>query len=172
MLNTDIISSIIIFLLGAIFGASAVFYSMKDKLKSLRQASASRSITMLEQVAQHTGKVSHVFRKYSSVVTEIGPKSERMTAKQVRELDDLSNQLVDVYEQATIAESKLLLLGEQRLEKALKLYTGKMAQYRKQIYPGRYSNADEANKLRNEVSEMREQFYTILSERYDQKIGQ
>ena len=169
--NTALIESIITLLLGAIFGALIVYYSMRDKLRVLQEAHTGRRIAMLEQVAQHIGKVSHVFRKYSSLVTEIGPKTERMSARQERELDDLSNQLVEVYEQATIAESKLLLLGEQRLEKALKLYTGKMAQYRKQIYPGRYNAAEEANKLRNEVSGMRDQFYVILSERYDHNTG-
>ena len=168
--NSALVESLIIALLGAIFGALLTYYTMKDTLRSLQQAHTGRRIAMLEQVAQHIGKVSHVFRKYSSLVTEIGPGLERMSAKQERELNELSGQLVEVYEQATIAESKLLLLGEQRLEKALKLYTGKMAQYRKQIYPGRYSDADDANKLRAEVSDMREQFYIILSERYDQKI--
>jgi hypothetical protein len=167
---TALFESIITLSLGAVFGGLAVFYSMKDRLKELQQANSSRRISMLEEVAQHIGKVSHVFSKYSSVVAEIGPKSERMSPKQNRELLDLSSQLVDVYEEATIAESKLLLLGEQRLEKALKLYTGKMAQYRRQIYPGRYTNVDQANTLRKEIAEMREQFYSILSERYDQKL--
>lgn len=169
MNNIDIFSTIIIFITGAIFGAAAVFYSIKDKLKQQQAAGSQRRIALLEQVAQHIGKVSHVFSKYSSLVNGIGTKAERMSAKQAQELDALSNELVEVYEEVSVAESKLLLLGEQRLEKALKLYTAKMAQFRKQIYPGRYSNVDEANQLKQEVSKMREQFYDILSQRYDQK---
>lgn len=170
MENFDFIGTLITFGLGATFGALAVFYSMKDKLQRQQQAGSQRRIDLLEQVAQHVGKVSHVFGKYSSLVSEIGIKAERMSPKQEKELDDLSNQLVAVYEEVSIAESKLLLLGEQRLEKALSLYTGKMAQYRKQVYPGRYNNVDEANRVRKEVAQMRDQFYDILSQRYDQKI--
>ena len=167
--NFDIIGSSIIFILGAIFGAAAVFYSFKDKLQQQQQAMSMRRIGQLEQVAQHVGKVSHVFSKYASLVGEIGPKVERMSSKQERELESLSQELVSVYEEISIAESKLLLLGEQKLEKAMKLYTAKMAQYRKQVYPGRYNKVDDAKQLKAEVSKMREQFYDVLSQRYDQK---
>ena len=169
--NPTFISTIITIVLGACFGGLAVFFSMKEKLKQLQQTVNSRRISLLEQVAEHVGKVAHVFSKYASLVSEIGPKEERMSAKQQRELESLSNQLVEVYEQISIAESKLLLLGELRLEKALKLYTSKMAQFHKQIFPGRYSSTDEAGQRRKDVVEMREQFYAILSERYDQKQG-
>lgn len=163
------LDSVIMLLLGATFGAIAVFVTLKDKLKQQRQALSSRRIMLIEQVAQHVGKVSHVFGKYASLVSDIGPKADRMSARQQQELDELSSQLVDIYEEVSIAESKLLLLGEQRLEKALKLYTSKMAHFRKQIYPGRYSKPEEAAATRKEVSQMKEQFYDILSERYDQK---
>ncbi|MEE8060059.1 MAG: hypothetical protein V3T17_19840 [Pseudomonadales bacterium] len=171
MNNTTFFDAVITIMLGAGFGGLAVFYSMKDKLKQLQQVNTSRRIGLLEQVAQHVGKVSHVFSKYASLASEIGPKAERMSAKQERELEELSNQLVEVYEEVSIAESKLLLLGEQRLEKALKLYTSKMALYHKQVYPGRYTDTEKVGLLRKDVTEMREQFYTILSERYDQKLG-
>lgn len=166
---TTILNSAIMLLLGTTFGGIAVFITLRDKLKQQRQALSSRRITLIEQVAQHVGKVSHVFGKYASLVSDIGPKAERMSPRQEQELNDLSNQLVEIYEEVSIAESKLLLLGEQRLEKALKLYTNKMAHFRKQIYPGRYSSPEEAAKARKDVSQMKEQFYDILSERYDQK---
>ncbi|MCP3909007.1 MAG: hypothetical protein GY712_13435 [Oceanicoccus sp.] len=169
--NFDIIGTSIIFILGSIFGAAAVFYTLKDKLQQQQQAMSIRRIGLLEQVAQHVGKVSHVFSKYASLVAEIGPKVERMSAKQERELESLSEELVAVYEEISIAESKLLLLGEQKLEKAMKLYTAKMAQFRKQVYPGRYNKVDDARQLKTEVSQMREQFYDVLSQRYDQKSG-
>ena len=161
--NFDIIGTSIIFILGSIFGAAAVFYTLKDKLQQQQQAMSIRRIGLLEQVAQHVGKVSHVFSKYASLVAEIGPKVERMSAKQERELESLSEELVAVYEEISIAESKLLLLGEQKLEKAMKLYTAKMAQFRKQVYPGRYNKVDDARQLKTEVSQMREQFYDVLS---------
>ena len=171
MENGELLNTLIIFLFGLVFGAVAVFLHMNDKLKTLQAITAQRRISLMEQVAQHVGKVSHVFGKYSSLVNEIGTKVERMSAGQKQELDSLSSQLVDVYEEVAIAESKLLLLGEQKLEKALKLYTAKMALFRKQIYPGRYSNDEEAAQLKREVTLMRSQFYDVLSQRYDQKTS-
>lgn len=168
--NLNIISTAITFLLGLALGGWAMYTNVKDKLKEQQLALSGRRVGLLEQVAQHIGKVSHVFSKYSSLVNDIGPKGQRISAKQEKELEDLSNQLVNVYEEVSIAESKLLLLGEQKLNKALKLYTAKMAQYRKQIFPGRYTSAEEANQLKQEVTQMREQFYDILSQRYDQKL--
>lgn len=165
--NATIISTGISLLLGMSFGALAMFYSTKEKLKKYQQANSSRRIGMLEQVAQHVGKVSHTFSKYSSLVNEIGPQAEGISVRQGAELEDLSSDLVSVYEEISIAESKLLLLGEKRLEKAMKLYTAKMAQYRKKIYPGRYSNSEEANTIKKDIISMKDQFYNILSERYD-----
>ena len=167
----DIFNIVLALLLGIALGGSLVFWLQKKGAQGIDQVARLRGVSLLEQVAEHIGKVSHVFSKYASLVIEIGPHPERMSSAQQRELEALSNDLVRVYEEVSVAESKLLLLGEQRLEKALKLYTVKMAQFRKQIYPGRYQNADDAGKLRKEVTEMKEQFYTILSERYDQKIG-
>lgn len=163
----SIISSAVTFLLGVSAGALAVFYLSRGKMDRYKQAHSQRRISMLEQVAQHVGKVSHTFSKYASVVSDIGPKTDRITSKQTAELEELSNELVAVYEEISIAESKLLLLGEKRLEKAMKLYTVKMAQFRKQIFPGRYAHSEDIGKMKKEVSSMREQFYDILSERYD-----
>lgn len=167
MTSASIVSTIVSLIIGASCGALIVFYSFKDKLKRYQQHNAAKRISMLEQVAQHVGKVSHVFGKYSSLVSEIGPRSDRMSAKQEREINDLSSELVSVYEEISIAESKLLLLGEKRLEKAMKIYTHKMAQFHKQIYPGRYTNIDDAAQLKKDLSQLRGQFYDILSERYD-----
>lgn len=166
--NFDTTGTMISFIIGLTIGATVLFYIMKQQVQQLQQLTNHRRIGLLEEIAQHIGKVSHVYSKYASLVSEIGPKLERMSPKQQKELDELSAELVAVYEEVSIAESKLLLLGETRLEKALKLYTGKMAQYRRQVYPGRYNNIEEANALKQQVSEMRVQFYDILSQRYDQ----
>ncbi len=167
ILTMDIFDTLIKISLGACFGALLVFYVMRDKIDKQCRSNTMRRILLLEEVAQHVGKVSHVFGKYTALVNEVGPNSERMSMKQEQELEQLSSQLVDVYEQVSMAEAKLLLLGEKRLEKALKLYTAKMAQFRRQYYPGRYSSAEQAGQLKQETSQMREQFYNVLSERYD-----
>jgi hypothetical protein len=42
-----------------------------------------------------------------------------------------------------------------------------MAQFRKLYYPGRYTEQEQANQAHKELSELRTQFYQLLSERYD-----
>jgi len=170
--SIDIIDLFVKFGLGAIFGGSAVYFTIKDRLDKQKKYNAGRRVNLLEDVAQHVGKVSHVFGKYATLVMEVGPNAGRMSVKQERELEELNNDLVEVYQEIAIAESKLLLLGEKKLDKALKIYTGKMAQFRKQFYPGRYTSTEDLNTNKKETSAMREQFYDILSERYDQIIQQ
>lgn len=170
MNNIEIIDTMAKLLLGSVLGGACVYWILRDKITQVQNAHNKRRVTLIEQVAQHVGKVSHVFSKYSSLINDIGPKAENVSSKQLQELEYLSNQLVDVYEEISIAESKLLLLGEKRLEKALKLYTAKMAQYRKQFYPGRYKQREEASEFKKDINQMREQFYDILSERYDTNI--
>lgn len=168
---TNLTDLFIALVVGAIVGGNAIFLLLRDKLKARENAPQLRRVDILEQVAQHVGKVNYVFGKYASLVNEIGPRAERMSARQQQELEELSQDLVAVYEEISVAESKLLLLGELRLEKALKLYTAKMAQFRKQVYPGRYQNNNDVAVLKKELGEMRDQFYHHLSERYDQKNG-
>lgn len=167
----NIFDLFIALLIGAIAGGSAIFLLLRDRLQAPANNAQQRRTELLEQVAEHVGKVSYVFGKYAALAGEIGPRAERMSARQQTELEALSEELVSVYEEVAVAESKLLLLGELRLEKALKLYTAKMAQYRKQIYPGRYRNSEEATALKKEVNGMREQFYHHLSQRYDHNAG-
>ena len=167
----EIIDTLIMLILGATFGGLTVYFSVKNKLGTIDEHKKQRRTSLLEEVAEHLGKVSHVFSKYSSLIIEIGPKADRMSIKQEKELEELSNQLVEVYEQVSMAETKLLLLGEKRLHKTLKLYTGKMAQYRKQFYPGRYKNAEQTTAFKKELATIRDQFYDTLSERYDQAIA-
>jgi tRNA U34 5-carboxymethylaminomethyl modifying GTPase MnmE/TrmE len=163
----DILETIIKILIGVAIGGSAVFFAMRDKLQQQERSRAHRRLAVLEEVSQHLGKVSHVFGKYASLVTEIGPQKERMSVKQQQELDALSNELVEVYEEVSIAEAKLLMLAEKRLEKAMKIYSSKMAQFRKQFYPGRYTVMEDLSAAKKDIAKMREQFYDVLSDRYD-----
>lgn len=164
----EFIETIVMLILGALFGGLAVYFSIREKLQLINEHKSQRRSTLLEEVAEHLGKVSHVYSKYASLINEIGPKADRMSIKQQKELEDLSSQLVEVFEQVSVADAKLLLLGEKRLQKSLKLYTGKMAQFRKQFYPGRYHNSEQTVAFKKELTTIRDQFYDTLSERYDE----
>lgn len=167
----ELIETIAMLILGAVFGGLSVFFTVKEKLRTIQEHQSQRRTTLLEEVAEHLGKITHVYSKYASLINEIGPKADRMSHKQQKELEELSTELVSVFEQVSVAESKLLLLGEKRLQKALKLYTGKMAQFRKQFYPGRYQNSEQTIAFKKELGTIRDQFYDTLSERYDEAMG-
>ena len=167
----ELIETIAMLLLGAIFGGLSVFFSVREKLRQVSEHKSQRRTTLLEEVAEDLGKITHVYNKYASLINEIGPKAERMSLQQQKELEALSEDLVKVFEQVSVAESKLLLLGEKRLQKSMKLYTGKMAQFRKQFYPGRYQNAEQPTVFKKELATARDQFYDTLSERYDQAMA-
>lgn len=166
----EYLNTLIELVIGAVFGALAVFFILREKIKHYEKNIKLRRSTILEEVAAHIGKVSHVFSKYSSVLNEVGPTTDNMSPKQQQDLDELSTQLVEVYEEISIAEAKLLLLGEKTLQKALKLYSGKMAVFRKQFYPGRYTDPEAAVRMKKELSTLRSQFYDILSQRYDDAL--
>ena len=166
----EYLNTLIELIIGAAFGAIAVFFILREKIKQYEKNIKLRRSTILEEVAGHIGKVSHVFSKYSSVLNEVGPTTDNMSPKQQQDLDELSTQLVEVYEEVSIAEAKLLLLGEKTLQKALKLYSGKMAVFRKQFYPGRYTDPEAAVRMKKELSSLRSQFYDILSQRYDDAL--
>lgn len=166
----EYLNTLIELVIGAVLGSLAMFFILREKIKQYEKNIKLRRSTILEEVAAHIGKVSHVFSKYSSVLNEVGPTKDRISPKQEKELDDLSQQLVEVYEQVSIAEAKLLLLGEKNLQKALKLYSGKMALFRKKFYPGRYTDSEEAVTMKKELANLRGQFYDILSQRYDQVL--
>ncbi|WP_019529910.1 hypothetical protein [Dasania marina] len=167
----EIIETVAMLVLGALFGGFSVHFSVKEKLRLVSEHKSQRRTTLLEEVAEHLGKVTHTYSKYASLINEIGPKADRMSLKQQKELDELSGQFVDVFEQVSVADAKLLLLGEKRLQKSMKLYTGKMAQFRKQFYPGRYHSSEQTTAFKKELSTVRDQFYDTLSERYDQAAG-
>ena len=58
------------------------------------------------------------------------------------------------------------------MEKALRLYAAKIALFRKQVYVGRQDISDqEIAELKAGILNLREQFYDILSRRYDRLIA-
>jgi len=69
------------------------------------------------------------------------------------------------------AEAKLLMLGEKTMEKTLRLYGAKIALFRKQVYVGRQDISDqEIANIKSSILTLREQFYDLLSKRYDRLL--
>jgi len=83
----------------------------------------------------------------------------------------VNQELVDEFKKLADAESKLLMLGEKTMEKTLRLYAAKIALFRKQVYIGRQDISEqEIAELKATILTLREQFYDLLSRRYDRLL--
>ena len=159
--------------LGA-FG-TLVFIWLRNKHTIRSQVKLTRGqkhIDLLEQISLEVGKVNHIFAKYSSLIIESTRFGKRWPASRKQELERVNSELVTEFERLADAEAKLLMLGEKTMEKTLRLYAARIALFRKQVYVGRQDISDqEIAKLKTSILELREQFYDILSRRYDRLIA-
>jgi len=130
-----------------------------------------RRLEVLESIAADVGNVSHIFAKYSSLVVESIRFGSRWPDSRKQELDNISQALVDEFKKLSDAESKLLMLGEKLLEKNLRLYGSKVANFRRQVYVGRTDISEEdILAMKRDINILREQFYDFLSKKYDRLL--
>ena len=138
----------------------------------INQGRSERRIDMLEDVSKDVGNVNHTFAKYSSLVIESTRFGNRWPQARKDELTKINSELVDQFRKMADAESKLLMLGEKALEKTLRLYGAKIAQFRKQVYVGRQDISEQdIVQIKQDILQLREQFYDILSHKYDRLLS-
>lgn len=126
---------------------------------------------LLEEVSEAVGSVNHIFAKYSALVIESTRFGSRWPQARQDELTRINQELVVEFNKLAQAEAKLLMLGEKLMERTLRLYAAKIAYFRKQVYVGRQDITEtEIAKLKQEVVKLREQFYDILSRKYDRLL--
>lgn len=127
---------------------------------------------LLEDISSKVGHVNHSFARYSSLVIESTRFGKRWPAERKQELDRINMELVKEFEKLSDAEAKLLMLGEKTMEKTLRLYAARIAVFRKQVYIGRQDISDqEIADLKSSILQLREQFYELLSRRYDKLLA-
>ena len=133
---------------------------------------AKHRLGILEQISSEVGHVNHSFARYSSLVIESTRFGKRWPAERKQELDRVNRELVKEFEKLSSAEARLLMLGEKTMEKTLRLYAARIAVFRKQVYVGRQDISDqEIAELKSAIMQLREQFYEILSRRYDKLLA-
>ena len=131
-----------------------------------------RRLQILEDVSTQVGTVTHIFAKYSSLVVESIQFGERWPQARRLELESVNTELVAEFKKLAEAEAKLLMLGEKNLERSLRLYGAKIAVYRKQVYVGRKDiSLEQITALKNAINQVREQFYDMLSRKYDRLLA-
>ena len=131
-----------------------------------------RRLEILEKISADVGTVSHVFSKYCSLVVESLRFGERWPVSRHKELEQITTDLAREFEKLSDAESKLLMLGEKALEKNLRLYGAKVAQFRRQVHVGREGiEEDDILAMKRDINLLREQFYDFLSKKYDRLLA-
>ncbi len=131
-----------------------------------------RRLLILEDVSAQVGAVTHIFAKYSSLVIESIQFGDRWPSARRQELDSVNTDLVNEFRKLADAEAKLLMLGEKNLERSLRLYGAKIAVFRKQVYVCRKDiTHEQITTLKMGVHQVREQFYDMLSRKYDQLLA-
>ncbi len=157
--------------LGGLIAISAAWLFQKNKVMRSLPNQSTRKLEILETVSGHVGQVNHHFAKYASLVIESTRFGNAWPAARRMELEKINEALVQEFDKLADAEAKLLMLGEKTMEKTLRLYAAKIALFRKQVYVGRADISDqEISELKGSIMKLREQFYELLSKRYDRLL--
>ncbi len=144
----------------------------RDQQSPVRARPEQKKIYLLEEISSEVGRVNHCFAKYSALVIESTRFGKRWPPARKHELDRINEQLVQDFEKLAAAEAKLLMLGEKTMEKTLRLYAAKIAFFRKQVYVGRQDISEqEIADIKATIMQLREQFYELLSRRYDKLLA-
>jgi cell division protein FtsB len=159
--------------MGALIAAFCAWFILRRSAQNqFNQQREMRRLQILEQVSSQVGTVTHIFAKYSSLVVESIQFGERWPAPRRQELDSVNAELVEEFKKLADAEAKLLMLGEKNLERVLRLYGARIAVYRKQVFVGRQDiTPEQITALKSSVNQVREQFYDLLSRKYDKLLA-
>jgi len=168
----SILDTVVKVSLGALVSGITATIIIKQKQRQAEKSLRTRRVDTMEDIASTVGSFSHVFSKYSALIVESTRYGDQWPTQRREELERITEELVRIFQRIAEVESKLLLLGEKHLEKSLKLYAGKIAYFRKHVYVGRQDlSEEELNQIKKDIAKLREQFYDILSRRYDKALG-
>jgi hypothetical protein len=147
-----------------------VYLRRHQTLDSKVESEIRRRRELYEQVAAQVGRVHYVYQQYLALATEFTRYGQHWPKSRRDELAQVGKQLVDVFQDLTEAESTLLLLGEKRLERSLRIYGAKIVNLRRQIYAEKQTLTGEEihllDDVKKEISQLKESFFDALSVRY------
>lgn len=159
--------------LGALLaGITTWWVTRRNAIVGSQSHKENRRLSILEEISSQVGQVTHIFAKYSSLAAESVQFGERWPLPRKQEFEAISAELVREFKRLADAEAKLLMLGENNLERALRLYGSQIAVFRKQVYVGRADiSLEQVSALKQEVARAREKFYELLSRKYDRLLS-
>jgi hypothetical protein len=147
-----------------------IYLKRHNSLDTRRDAEIQRRRELFEQVAANVGRVHYVYQQYLALATEFTRYGQHWPRARRDELARVGDELADVFNHLTEAESTLLLLGEKRLERSLRIYGAKIVNLRRQIYAEKKQLTGEEihllDDIKKEISQLKEGFFDALSMRY------
>ncbi len=157
--------------LGAFISWFSIFWLSGVRFRHSRQQQrVDHHRDLMQDIACEAEQVHHVFMKYYELMHEY------MTATKAHydwpqtrrsELYLVVDELVHSFNELTAAESKLLLLNEKNLYKALRKFRNRVVFFRRHFYIDKKDLSEqEASEIKREISKLREQFFDTLSEKY------
>lgn len=157
--------------LGGGIALMSMWYFSRRQALTQPGSQANRRLELFEEISSSVGHVNHCFARYSALVIESTRFGKTWPAARKVELERVNSELVAEFRKLADAEAKLLMLGEKTMEKTLRLYGAKIALFRKQVYVGRQDISEqEIADLKTSILSLREQFYDLLSRRYDRLL--
>jgi hypothetical protein len=147
-----------------------VYLRKHQSLDGRAEAEFNRRRELFESVAANVGKVHYVYQQYLALATEFTRYGQHWPKTRRDELSRVGDELAEVFHALTEAESTLLLLGEKRLERSLRIYGAKIVNLRRQIYAEKQTLTGEEihllDDVKKEISQLKESFFDALSVRY------
>lgn len=156
---------------GAITLTAIWFHHRRQNRLATGTTTTNRRLALLEEISAAVGNVNHCFARYSALVIESTRFGKNWPSARRMELEKVNMELVAEFRKLADAEAKLLMLGEKTMEKTLRLYGARIALFRKQVYVGRQDITEqEIADIKTSILALREQFYDLLSRRYDRLL--
>jgi len=171
----DVLDTAVKIGLGALISATATYLhsKYKDKADSAKEYEK-RHRSLLEQVAEQAEQLNHVYLKYWALVIEwvrYNKNDKEWPEERRSELEVTKNELFVSFGALTSAESKLLLVGENKAYLKLRELGDAVVQFRRSFYVDKNSLTEsELDKKKSEIRELREELYKLLSSTYQTKV--
>ncbi|TXR53999.1 hypothetical protein [Reinekea thalattae] len=147
-----------------------IYLKRYQSLDSRKEAEITRRRQLFEDVAAQVGRVHYVYQKYLSLATEFTRYGQHWPRSRRDELAKVGEELAEVFHELTKAESTLLLLGEKRLERSLRIYGARIVNLRRQIYAEKQTLTGEeihlVDEVKKDIAQLKEGFFDALSLRY------
>lgn len=147
-----------------------VYLRRHQSLDAREEAEVNRRRQLFEQVAANVGQVHYVYQRYLALATEFTRYGQHWPRSRRDELAKAGDDLAVAFQALTEAESTLLLLGEKRLERSLRIYGAKIVNLRRQIYAEKQSLTGEEihllDDIKKDIAQLKESFFDALSVRY------